>query len=159
MTWFERLVIVLFALLFANVIWGVVSRYVLGRQSPWTEELAVNLLLWVSMLGAALTYRERGHLGVDYLTEKLSPPARLVAAVTAEVAVLLFGGFAMMYGGGMLVAQTLEANQVSAATGWKTGYFYSAVPLSGVFFVLFAIEHLLKLIRPPKLESERKTDT
>jgi len=149
-TLLEWLVMALFALLFGDVIWGVVSRYGLGRQSPWTEELAVNLLLWVSLLGAALTYREHGHLGVDYCTGKLAPPAQRLAAIVAECAVLVFGGFVLVYGGGMLVAQTLAANQVSPAIGWKVGYFYSAVPVSGLFFVLFSIEHLLNLFRRPE---------
>jgi TRAP-type C4-dicarboxylate transport system permease small subunit len=153
---FEWLVVALVALLFMDVLWGVVSRYVFGRQSPWTEELAVNLLLWVSLLGAALTYREHGHLGVDYFTGKLAPPARRLAAIIAEVAVLIFGGFGLVYGGGMLVAQTLAANQLSAAMGWKVGYFYSAVPFSGVFFVLFSVEHLVRLFRQPEPVPDRK---
>lgn len=143
----DGLVIALFAALFAVVIWGVVSRYMLGRQSPWTEELAINLLLWVSMLGSAVTYREHGHLGVDFITEKLAPAAKRVAAFVAEIAVLVFAGFGLLYGGGMLVGQTLAANQVSPAMGWNVGYFYSAVPLAGLFFVLFALEHLAALLR------------
>lgn len=149
-TLLEWLVMALFAMLFTDVIWGVVSRYILGRQSPWTEELAVNLLLWVSLLGAALTYREHGHLGVDYFTGKLAPPAQRLATIVAECAVLIFGGFVLIYGGGMLVFQTLAANQVSPAMGWKVGYFYSAVPVSGLFFVIFSIERLLNLLTRPE---------
>ena len=41
----EWLTIVLFAALVLDVLWGVVSRYVLGTQSRWTEELAIYLLV------------------------------------------------------------------------------------------------------------------
>jgi len=146
---YEGLVAGLVVLLFADVIWGVVSRYLLGRQSQWTEELAVNLLLWVSMLGAALAYRDRGHLGVDLFTQMLAPPARRLANLAAELAVLGFAGFALIYGGGLLVLETLAANQVTPAMGWKVSYFYAAVPVAGVFFVLFSLEHFVSLLRIP----------
>ena len=50
------LVIVLFATLTIDVLWGVFSRYALGAQTRWTDELATTLMVWVSLLGAALVY-------------------------------------------------------------------------------------------------------
>lgn len=142
----EWFTIGLFALLVLDVLWGVLSRYIPGiRPSDWTEELAVYLLVWVSLFGAALTYRGYGHLGVDYFVSKLDPSAQRLVAVIVELAVLLFAGFAFCYGGWRLVADTLGANQLTPVLQWKIGYLYSAVPLSGVFFCAFAVEHLLKL--------------
>lgn len=138
--WFT---ILLFAALTLDVLWGVVSRYVFGSQSRWTEELAIYLLVWVSLLGAALMFRERGHLGVDYFVGKLDPAARRLAAVIAELAVIIFAGFALVYGGWMLVSETLRSGQLTPAMGWRIGYLYSVVPLSGLFIVAFSIEHLL----------------
>jgi len=141
--WF---VILLFAVLVVDVLWGVISRYMPGiRPSDWTEELAVYLLVWVSLLGAAVTYRDYGHLGVDYFVAKLDPSAQRLVAVIVEVIVLVFAGFALCYGGWRLVADTLAANQLTPVLQVKIGYFYAAVPISGVFIVAFAIEHLIKL--------------
>jgi len=142
----EWFTIVLFAMLVLDVLWGVISRYTPGiRPSDWTEELAVYLLVWVSLFGAAITYRAYGHLGVDYFVAKLDPTAQRLVAVIVEVAVLIFAGFALCYGGWRLVADTLGANQLTPVLQWKIGYLYSAVPLSGLFFCAFAIEHLVKL--------------
>lgn len=141
--WF---VILLFAVLVLDVLWGVISRYVPGiRPSDWTEELAVYLLVWVSLLGAAVTYRDYGHLGVDYFVAKLDPSAKRLVAVIVELIVLLFAGFALCHGGWRLVADTLAANQLTPVLQVKIGWFYAAVPISGVFIVAFAIEHLIKL--------------
>lgn len=142
----EWLTILLFAALVFDVLWGVVSRYVPGiRPSSWTEELAVYLLVWVSLFGAAITYRGYGHLGVDYFVSKLDVSARRLVAVLIEIATLVFAGFALCYGGWRLVADTLAAGQLTPVLQWKIGYLYSAVPLSGLFFCAFAIEHLLNL--------------
>ncbi|MFP4282924.1 MAG: TRAP transporter small permease [Verrucomicrobiota bacterium] len=137
--------ILAFAVLTLDVLWGVVSRYLLGAQSRWTEEVATYLLVWISLLGAALTYEEKGHLGVDYFVGKLDPAAQRVAAIFVELVVLLFSIVALLVGGWILVSRTLEADQLSPALGWKVGYLYLAVPLSGVFFTLFALEHLAEL--------------
>jgi TRAP-type C4-dicarboxylate transport system permease small subunit len=142
----EWFTIGLFALLVLDVLWGVISRYMPGiRPSDWTEELAVYLLVWVSLFGAALTYRGYGHLGVDYFVSKLDPSAQRLVAILIEVATLLFAGFAFCYGGWRLVADTLGANQLTPVLQWKIGYLYSAVPLSGLFLCAFSVEHLLKL--------------
>ena len=70
------LTIALFAALVVDVLWGVVARYVPGIiPSDWTEELGIYLLAWVSLLGSALTYRERGHLGLDYFVTQFDPAA------------------------------------------------------------------------------------
>ena len=134
------LVIALFAILTIDVLWGVFSRYILGAQTRWTDELATTLMVWVAMLGAALVYGEKGHLGVDYFVGKLDPAAQRVTEFAAHILVLIFAAVVMVYGGWIMVDRTLEANQLLPALGWKKGYGYSVVPLSGVFLVFYAIE-------------------
>jgi TRAP-type C4-dicarboxylate transport system permease small subunit len=145
----EVVTTVLFAALVLDVLWGVVSRYWPGiRPSDWTEELGIYLLVWVSLLGSALTYRDRGHLGVDVLVSKFDPAAQRLSAILAELCVLAFAVIALCYGGYRLVSDTLASNQLTPVLQWKTGYFYLSVPISGLFFVGFAIEHLLKRQMP-----------
>ena len=141
----ERFLILAFAVLTLDVLWGVFSRYVLGAQSVWTEELAINLLIWVSLLGAALTYEEKGHLGVDYFVGKLHPDAQKAGAVFVELVVLFFAGCGLLYGGWLLVSETLAAGQVTPALGWQKGYLYTAAPIAGLFFIIFSMEHLIEL--------------
>lgn len=142
----EGFLVVAFGVLTLDVLWGVFSRYVLGAQSRWTEELAIYLLVWISLLGAAVTYGEKGHLGVDYFVGKLHPAAQRVAAFAVDLAVLVFAAFALVYGGYVLVARTLEADQMSPALGVPMGYLYLSAPISGVFFVTFSLEALIETI-------------
>ncbi len=150
----EGVLVVGFAVLTLDVLWGVFSRYVVGEQSRWTEELAIYLLVWVSLLGASVTYADRGHLGVDYFVGKLDPAAQRVAAVVAELVVLAFSVLVLLWGGWALITETLAAGQVSPALDVPMGYVYLAVPLSGVFFLLFSVEHLVALLRQPASAGE-----
>lgn len=141
----EAVLIAAFSILTVDVLWGVFSRYVLGAQSRWTEELAIYLLVWVSLLGASVTYGERGHLGVDYFVGKMDPAARRAAAVVVELLVAGFACFGLIYGGGILISKTLASGQVSPALDVPMGYLYFSAPLSGFFFLLFSLEHLVEL--------------
>lgn len=132
-----------FLVLTLDVLWGVFSRYVLGQQGRWTEELALYLLVWVSLLGASLAYSEGSHLGVDYLVQKLDPAARQLSKVLVELLVLGFSAFVLVRGGVALVSETLASGQVSPALGLRMGYVYLAVPLSGLCFAVFALEKLV----------------
>ena len=150
----ELCVAALFAALVFVVLWGVVSRYLPGvRPSDWTEELAITLLIWLALLGAAVAYRDHGHLGVDYFVGKLHPSARRLAAVLAELLVLGFSAFALVFGGWRLVADTLAAGQTTSVLQWQMGHVYLAAPLSGLCFCAFAIEHLLRSAAPSPSEN------
>lgn len=142
----ESFLILAFAALVADVLWGVFTRYVLGHQAGWTEEAAIYLLIWISLLGAAVTYEEHGHLGVDYVVDRLDPAARRLAAIGVELVVLLFALGILVGGGWTLVFETLAKGQVSPTLGAKVGYLYAAAPVSGLFFTLFAVEHLVELL-------------
>jgi TRAP-type C4-dicarboxylate transport system permease small subunit len=137
----SALVIILFAGLTVDVLWGIFTRYTREQgQARWTEELATTLLVWISFLGAALVYGEKGHLGLDYFAGKLDPAARRLADCIAYLLVLIFSCVVLVYGGWLLVDRALDANQLLPALGWKKGYGYAVVPLSGLFFVFYALD-------------------
>lgn len=136
----EAAVIVAMGVLVLDVIWQVASRYLVGKPSPWTEELATILMVWASLMGAALCYARQMHLGVDYFVGLLKARRRAMVAVMSH---LLCGGFAayvMVYGGWRIVSRTLAVQQTTPALGWERGHVYLALPIAGLFIVLFAIE-------------------
>ncbi len=121
------------------VLWGVFSRYVLGNQSGWTEPLATTLLVWVSLLGGALAYADRSHLGVDFVVEKLHADARAFARVVVHLLVFVFAAVVLVGGGWALVSERLASGQVvQGLMGMPRGYVYLALPISGVFICLYA---------------------
>lgn len=140
------LLIVAISLLVLDVVWGVFTRYVLGAQANWTEELARFLLMWVALLGGAVAFGTKGHLGVDYFVDKFHPEVRKQMAIVSHVLVLFFAAVIFVYGGGMVVYDSLAVEQVTPALGWKIGYVYMALPISGIFMILFTIDNLLETL-------------
>lgn len=133
-----------------DVLWQVFTRFVMKRPSPWTEELARMLLIWVSLLGASVAYARKGHLGVDYFVGLLPAPAKRLVELAGHGLVIFFAASVMMYGGGQLVSRTLSLRQLSPALQVEMGHVYLAVPISGFFIVLFALEAVMEVLTPSR---------
>ena len=160
----EFAVIVLMATLVADVLWGVLTRtsgtfvawletkdilvwsWIPKGQAKWSEEIATNLLMWVSLLGACVAYNSKAHLGVDYFVSKLHNSTRPLVTIVVNVLVGLFAVIVMLIGGYILVSDTLRSGQLSAALEILQGYYYLAVPISGVFMILYCIENIIEAV-------------
>ena len=120
-----------------NVVWQVVSRFVVGSPSAFTDELARYLLVWIGLLGAAWGVGRRLHVAVDLLPRRLPP--RLEAGLERLVlgVVFAFGAGVMVFGGLGLVGLSFELGQTSAALGLPLGVVYLALPLAGLAVCLY----------------------
>lgn len=139
--------IVAVALLVFSICWGVFTRYVMGAQANWTEELARFLLIWITLLGGAVAFGTRSHLGVDYFVGKLHPDGGKLMAVAAQLVVLMFSVSIFLVGGVQVVRDALYMEQTTPALGWKMGHVYLALPIAGVFMVIYTLENIIEVLR------------
>ncbi len=173
----EIALMIMVAALTCDVLWGVISRFAgkeitdyanktgwvpwswlpLG-QSKWTEELAIILLIWVSLLGASVAFGAKAHLGVDYFVGKLDKDARRMMEILVQIIVIFFTGLVMVWGGYELVAETLQKNQLSPAMGIKWGYVYLALPISGALIIMYALEDIVEVLAGPEGQETKSAD-
>ena len=144
----------LLAVLLLAVLWGVVSRYLLGGQARWTEESARMLLVWLTFAGAALAFGHRAHLGLDALVMRFDPAVRRFSAGLAQVLVLIFAGYLLVYGGGRLCLETFALGQMLITLPVAKGWIYLSVPFAGICIAAFAIEEMIL----PHPESKEEID-
>ncbi|RKF20063.1 TRAP transporter small permease [Alginatibacterium sediminis] len=123
------------------VVWQVFSRYVLNAPSTMTDEVARFLFIWVALMGAAYTLGQKRHLAIDLLDFKLEqkPRMRCKLHMLINVISFSFASVILSYGGGRLMLKTLSTGQVSPALGIEMGLVYAAIPLSGIFMILYLI--------------------
>jgi TRAP-type C4-dicarboxylate transport system permease small subunit len=144
----EWVVILLMGGLVLDVLWQVLSRalsrYGLGQPSAWTDELATLLIIWVALLGSSVAFIKRSHLGVDYFVGKLPERGRRLSEIVVYTLIALFAVSVLLLGGLRLVWLTLLTQQVSPALGVKMGYVYLALPVSGTFILVFAVETVVE---------------
>jgi TRAP-type C4-dicarboxylate transport system permease small subunit len=138
-----KLTVALLLLLTWDVLWGVGTRFLLGDQARWTEELARLLLIWVSLLGGAVAYSVRAHLGLDLVTARIDPMVadgcrRFVAAV-----VYIFALAVLVVGGSMLLAERVQFGSVMPALRISRAWQYLAAPVAGTLICITAVRELM----------------
>lgn len=138
----ELLLIGIFSLLVADVVWQVFSRYVLGRSYSFTEEFARFALIWLSLLGAAYLNGQQAHLSMDYFIRNLDKQALLKRQRMIEGLMLFFALVILIIGGGNLVYTTFLLGQKSPAMNVSLGYVYSIIPLSGILIIFYSLYHI-----------------
>jgi TRAP-type C4-dicarboxylate transport system permease small subunit len=127
--------------LVACVVWQVFARYVLDSPSTTTDEIARFLFIWVGLMGAAYTLGQKRHLAIELLEQKLETKPRQLAwlRIIINLISLVFASVILTYGGMRLVLRTLEMGQISPALGLQMGWVYLAIPLAGVFMLMYLI--------------------
>lgn len=128
----------------------VCFRYVLNEPLAWTEEVARHLMIWSALLGAAVAYRRKGHLGMDILVMHLPHHWRRFVEVILQVLSISFFGILVIHGI-PLVERTMR--QFSSAIRIPMGYIYAAIPVGSTLILLFAIEKLIR-VREEQVSSD-----
>lgn len=142
----ETLLVVIFGLLVIDVVWQVVSRYVVGQSSSFTEEFARFSLIWLTVLGAAyINGSKEGHLSMDFLLSKLPADKKAKRQKVIQILMAVFALIIMVIGGGNLVYITLTLGQISSALQVPLGFVYAIVPISGIIIIFFSIYNIKKL--------------
>ena len=119
----------------------VLFRYLFNQPIAWTEELSRHFMIWAALLGAAVAYRKKAHLGVDLLVMQFGPRWQEALVWFVHLTSIFFAGF-LVYFGIAIVKKTM--NQISSALTIPMGYIYASIPAGAAIMLVFAVEKLLE---------------
>ena len=122
----------------------VITRYILGNPSSWSEELVSYLFAWMALLGASLVCGERGHMNIPLLVDKVNPGAKKALCIFAELVAAGFAATILVYGGAQITK--LAMGQMTSSLGVAIGVFYVVLPLSGVLNVIYSIMNIVEIL-------------
>ena len=143
------ILVILMAGMTLDVLWGVITRYAVGSQADWTEELARFLLIWIGILGAAYASGQRMHLSIDLLMPKLGPVNQKRLTYFIDLLIIVFAFAVMVIGGLRLLYITWVLEQLSASMQFPMYLVYSVVPLSGLIVIYYKINDLVTVRKTP----------
>lgn len=136
----QVILVILLVSLVSNVTWQVVTRFVLPQPSSFTEELARFLLIWISLLGSTIAYRNGAHLGFDLISSNIAAQKRALMMRSVNLIVCLVSFLVLIVGGTNLVLLTQSLGQYSSVIGLPMALVYAVVPISGLLLCVFSIE-------------------
>jgi TRAP-type C4-dicarboxylate transport system permease small subunit len=136
-----------------TVFFDVVTRTI-GRPWLWLQEVTSAFFIYGVFLGTAVAVRRNDHLLLTAITEAMAPRMRQVFETTNRL-VVLFVGIFMVYFGAINFTQGFGNFRMPSLT--PIALWYAAIPISGVFVVLFTLEQLVNGSRrgfapPPRQE-------
>ena len=146
----DNVLSVLMALIIFIMFVQVLFRYVFNQSLSWSEELARFIFVWLTFLGAAVCVKERIHIGVEFLTERLTGKMKIYFELFQTALMTLFNiilsviGFCWVWevSGTLSPAMSLPLNIV----------LYAALPVASLLSMVFGakqfIEEIHKLKKP-----------
>ena len=123
------------------VLYGVVMRYAFNNEPPYVEQLALLLVISVSMFGAAAVAHDAGHIGLDSLVDRLPPALRNAIARLVALSTLLFAGV-ILYGAYEMALSTRD-NRIPTL-GISEAWRYLPLIIAGALIALFSIDRMLR---------------
>ena len=109
---------------------NVFSRKVIHQSWSFTEELVVAIFVLITLLGAALSAREGGLVGLNLVTERLPKSCKKPVIILITLFSVAFMGILFYYG----MDKVFVLN-------WPEWIFWSFVPIGSVCMVLHFIEY------------------
>lgn len=140
----SRISIFLMTVLVLTVLLQVFMRYIAGAPVTFTEELSRFILIWLGLLAASYAYRQRMHLALDLLVQKLQGRKKTILNIIIHSLIALFSVTVLIFGGFQLVYLTYILDQYSAALGISMSIVYLAIPISGITMTLYAVDFILQ---------------
>jgi TRAP-type C4-dicarboxylate transport system permease small subunit len=138
-----NVLIIIMAVMVVNVLWQVISRYLVGIPSSFTDELARYLMIWIGVLGAAYISGKNMHVAIDLVQSKASEPVRKRLKIIIYFIIIIFVFGAFVVGGIRLVYVTYILEQYSPALQIPLALVYLILPISGIIIIYYKISDLL----------------
>lgn len=140
----ERVVGILFLILFVLNLLRIVLRYLWGIAWLWEPDLSRLVFIWIVFLGTTVLCSTKGHLGVDYFLNRMKPRTREKMDFLIDAMTVLFLT--------ILVLKGIEVTKVRMRIPFDTwdlptGYAYMAVPICAAVMVGFTGERITTFLR------------
>ncbi|MCC8180075.1 MAG: TRAP transporter small permease, partial [Planctomycetes bacterium] len=135
---------VFFVLMIAVMLLQVFTRYVINKPIAWTEETSRFSYIWAIFLGAIIAQREKAHMTVTILVDKLPGRLRRAQQVFADcfsmavLGVVLYGTILQMRRSYGILASTIDISYT---------YIYLPLAIGAGSMILLLVGSLVRNLR------------
>ncbi|OQB95868.1 MAG: 2,3-diketo-L-gulonate TRAP transporter small permease protein YiaM [Spirochaetes bacterium ADurb.Bin110] len=129
---------------------NVINRYFFHRGFAFTEEITVNLFVWITLLGIAIAFRRGANLKMTNLFDKFSPNLKRVALIiSAFLGVMIF--CFLIYNSAQEIYKNMTFyHAFSEALGIPTWIYSLGTPIFSLFVIKEIIASAIKEIKALK---------
>lgn len=140
----EALVILIAFFIVVLVSTEVVLRYGFGSTLFITQELTRNLMVILVFLGAAIGFRDKSHIRMNFMVQKLPPGLRRWVKLFAHLLSVFFLVILLITGTQVLPDRL---DQVLNTINIPIFYFYLAIPFGSLLMIIYLVPQIKETLR------------
>lgn len=124
----------------------VVRRYVFNDSSSYGEETAIYAFIWMTYIAAAKGVRERSHLSVSILVDRMGRRGKFAVAMLSDVCFLILA-LVVLYYSLVAVSQSVEFGQTMRGTRWPMWLALVSVPFGWSLIIVRVVQRSIETIK------------
>jgi len=123
----------------------IIGRNILKIGTPWTEEVARYLLIWLTFIAAPVVLWRGEHLMVDLFYSKFSPRTRQIVHLLSDLFILAFIIYLLVFGVELCMDPKIQRFKSPAARIPRV-YIYGALPVGAFLLLIYNIADIIQTI-------------
>lgn len=139
----EALLIFMLGLMVVLVFGNVVLRYVFNSGLVFSEEVSRFLFIWLTLIGALLVMKERAHLGMTMLVDRLGLTGRKISRFSSDLVALVC---CALLTDGTWKLLVIVSDAVAPVTGISMAWVYSSLLVCSAGMCLMLIASIYRQI-------------
>lgn len=139
----EVVVTVLLAAMVVMVFGNVVLRYVFNSGLHVSDELSRFAFIWLTFLGAVLTFRDNAHVNIETLLVRLSPLGRRICMALTQIVVVICSAALFL---GTLAIRPYNVTMKAPVTGVPMNWISDVGLVAAAGFALIALIRLGRIV-------------
>lgn len=120
----------------------ILSRYIEGLSLGFLSDLAVGLIPWVGLLGAAVALRQGRHIGMTLLRDILPERFRSTLVLLSQIVILAFLAI-LLVAGASLVARQLESGVTTSAMEFPRFLITLSLPVGAALAIIHQVVEII----------------
>jgi len=144
----------------AITLWAVAGRYIPFIKDPsWSEEIVLTLMVYLTVLSAALALRKGAHIRMTAFDRSLSPKMLTLTDILSDLLVMELGAVMLATGIKLLDSPLCRLGKYSSLPKLSKFWQYIPVAIAGGSMILFELEQLFQHLEKLLLTDENSTET
>jgi TRAP-type C4-dicarboxylate transport system permease small subunit len=119
----------------------VIARYAFHASFVWAEEVSIVILLWVTWFAACFAVKNRAHLRVTFLEDRLKPGKRLLLQMGLNCIAVIFLGIVAF--SGRLVVLSMRNITLMSLPSIPINVMYASVLIGSLLMTFYLLRAIL----------------
>jgi TRAP-type transport system small permease protein len=119
----------------------VIARYAFHASFVWAEESSIVILLWVTWFAACLAVKNRVHLRVTFLEDRIAPRKRIPMQIGLNCMAVIF--LCIVAFSGRLVVLSMANITLMSLPSIPINVMYASVSLGSLLMIFYLVRTIV----------------